>query len=182
MKATVKHSEACVCFILPPWGTVGGHFWWQVSFPSAQSIIFLREETAFILQNKQNKLYLKSGAHRSAEGMAQSGVSTGPIKDVTLTTDKWKSHWWPDSACMLLWKSGTFEWMQKKAQIHHQAFWTLEWLVKKKKIIITKGCFPEKGATRLGLEMENIFKLVYKLTAMLATLRSSLLRNSGVLI
>lgn len=55
---------------------------------SRRSIIFLREETAFILQNKQNKLYLKSGAHRAAKGMAQSRVSTGPIKDVALTTDK----------------------------------------------------------------------------------------------
>lgn len=108
---------------------------WEVTFDGSplplsgafregrQSITFLREETAFTLQNKQNKLYLKSRAHRAAKGMAHSGVSTAPIKEEILTTDKWKSHSWPDSDWTRSWKAGKFEWTRRNAQIHRQAFW-----------------------------------------------------------
>lgn len=95
---------------------------WEVTFDrgtyreSRRSIIFLREETAFTPQNKQNKPYLKSGAHRAAKATPHSGVSTGPIRDVTLTTDKWKSHSWPDSEWKLWWKEGKFEWTHRKPQ------------------------------------------------------------------
>lgn len=71
---------------------------WEIAFDacpcsqayrdSRQIIVFLKKETAFTLQNKQNKLYLKSGAHRAARGTAHAVVSTALIKDVTLTANK----------------------------------------------------------------------------------------------
>lgn len=52
---------------------------------SGQIIIFLREETAFTLKNKQNKRNLKFGARGASRGMAHSAVSTRLMKDETLT-------------------------------------------------------------------------------------------------
>lgn len=72
--ASLRHHEAL-------WGV-------PLEGQREQSVVFLREETAFTLQNEQNKLDLKSGAHRAAKGMAQSAVSPGPIKHAPLATGK----------------------------------------------------------------------------------------------
>jgi len=62
---------------------MASHTFSGIYMERGQIIIFLREETAFTLQNKLNKLNLQPEAHRASEGMAHSRVSTGHNKDVT---------------------------------------------------------------------------------------------------